>query len=95
MTTIDREPRRDIVPNGEVRAALPIGIDVIGRAANALILGLGACPPETGTVFQLATSPQRGSSGNAPADPPKTDIPVSDVGRILGWDLRAIAIACI
>ena len=51
MTTIDREPRRDIVPNGEVPAALPIGIDVIGRAANALILGL--VPRKSSRLGQL------------------------------------------
>ena len=40
MTTIEREPQPDIVPTGEVRAAIALAIHVIGRAANALILGL-------------------------------------------------------
>ena len=40
MTTIDRGPRRDIVPNGGGPRRAHIGIHVGGRAANALILGL-------------------------------------------------------
>ena len=42
MTTIDVGPRPDIVPKGEVCAAIVLAIPVVGRAANALILGLVA-----------------------------------------------------
>jgi len=43
-TTIYRGPRPDIVPEGRGPCGDLLAIHVVGRAANALILGLGIRP---------------------------------------------------